>query len=109
MKMEVYGVSILENNGQFESSEKYIELSEQEKNTIKKLKNSHNYSEKGFEYICRFENNYSFHINESTYYELVYLRDDTKENVKNLKERNSHWAEAIVKLAPHWYQVAGPH
>ena len=96
-------------NGQYISSEKYLELSEQEKNMIKKLKNSHNYSENGFEYICRFENNYRFNINETTYYELVYLRDDTKENVKNLKERNSHWADAVVKLAPHWYQVAGPH
>jgi len=96
-------------NRRYIFSKKYIELSEQEKNMIKKLKNSHNYSKKGFEYICRFENNYRFNINETTYYELVYLRDDTKENVKNLKEQNLHWADAVVKLAPHWYQVAGSH
>lgn len=96
-------------NGRYIFSKKYIELSEQEKNMIKKIKNSHNYSKDGFEHILRFENNYYFIINEATYYELVYLRDDTKENVKNLKEQDSHWAEYVEKLAPHWYQVIGPH
>ena len=89
-----------------------LNLTKKEKKVIKKIKYSQNCYTRynwGFRYILKKKFGYRICLDDFSFYDVVYIRNDDKENLKKFKKEELVWTtDTIVKLAPHWYQLYRP-